>query len=166
MTNIYKKRTGAKNENRGMTSSRSIGAVSSDSGWMKTFFTTGIGPWTSYKPILWLNVANPKSDPGPRAVMKVKRSSTFKHHAIDYELHGNYLRNYQPSKAASRALLISSRNSSEAAHVCMSETKNIRTNKKHRKFYTCIVPCVRYILNHQNFTYISDMFQTVLFTSA
>lgn len=63
--------TGAKKDNKGITSSSSICVVSSDSGYMKTFFTTGIGPCTSYKPILWLNVISPKSDPGPRAVVKI-----------------------------------------------------------------------------------------------
>jgi len=72
------KRTGAKNEDRGMTSWSSIDKVPSESWGMKTFFTTGMGPWTSYKPILWLNVAKPNSDPGPRAWSKDKRKQNLK----------------------------------------------------------------------------------------
>lgn len=61
--------TGAKNENNGMASSSSIGRVPSESAGKKTFLTTGIGPCTSYRPNLWLNVASPKSEPGARAVI-------------------------------------------------------------------------------------------------
>jgi hypothetical protein len=54
-----------------MASSRATGGPSSsESGGMKTFFTTGIGPCTSYKPILWLNVISPKREPGIRAVAR------------------------------------------------------------------------------------------------
>jgi len=56
-----------------MTSSSSIGRVPSVSGEIKTFFTTGIGPWTSYNPILWLKVASPNKEPGARAAAKKKQ---------------------------------------------------------------------------------------------
>ncbi|KAJ0714795.1 hypothetical protein HanPI659440_Chr13g0493431 [Helianthus annuus] len=52
-----------------MASSSSIDRFPSGSAGRKTFFTTGIGPCTSYKPNLWLNVASPKRDPGARAIM-------------------------------------------------------------------------------------------------
>jgi len=52
-----------------MASSRATGRPSSSkSGGIKTFFTSGIGPWTSYNPILWLNVISPNREPGIRAV--------------------------------------------------------------------------------------------------
>ena len=66
--------TGAKNEQRGMISSRSIGKAPSESGGMNTFFTIGIGPWTSYNPILLLNVKSPNNDPGERAAWDQKVS--------------------------------------------------------------------------------------------
>jgi len=52
-----------------MASSRATGRPSSSmSGGIKAFFTTGIGPWTSYSPILWLKVISPNREPGIRAV--------------------------------------------------------------------------------------------------
>jgi hypothetical protein len=57
-----------------MISSRSIGKAPSESGGMNTFFTIGIGPWTSYNPILLLNVKSPNNDPGERAAWDQKVS--------------------------------------------------------------------------------------------
>jgi hypothetical protein len=100
-----------------MTSSSSIDKVPSASGGMKTFFTTGIGPWTSYSPSLWLNVASPKSEPGARAEIKQvkKNKSDVQKIYLMHERNINSLINIIPSIAASNALLVSSRNSSEAA---------------------------------------------------
>jgi hypothetical protein len=71
-TKPHNRHTGAKNCSKGMTSSSSIGRVPSVSGGIITFFTTGIGPWTSYNPSLWLKVASPNNEPGPRAAIQNK----------------------------------------------------------------------------------------------
>jgi hypothetical protein len=57
-----------------MISSRSTCKAPSESGGINTFFTIGIGPWTSYNPILLLNVKSPNSDPGKRAALHQKIS--------------------------------------------------------------------------------------------
>lgn len=44
---------------------------------MKTFFTTGIAPWTSYNPILWLKVIRPNKDPGTRAANERKKIKSY-----------------------------------------------------------------------------------------
>lgn len=103
-----------------MTSSSSSDRVSSVSEGIKTFFTTGIAPWTSYSPILWLKVASPKSAPDGTAAKegkKMKEKSTLlRQSSYRREIRISFwISNCKPSKAACSALLVSSKNSSEAA---------------------------------------------------
>jgi hypothetical protein len=45
----------------------------SKSGGIKMFFTTGIDPWRSYTPILWLNVISPNRKTGIKSCSMVKK---------------------------------------------------------------------------------------------